>query len=71
MPLRLLSCPFCDAQPMVQKRGYSQQIICPACGAAGPIGMDIADAVDKWNRCRTVEEVKAMNRETLIDAEGL
>jgi hypothetical protein len=70
MPLRLLPCPFCDAVPMI--RGpLPTHVECAACGARGPRGMDIADAVDKWNRCKLPIEVKALNRETLIDAEGL
>lgn len=58
MPLKLFACPFCDAKPRLIGP-VLVAVECEACGARGPRGMDIPDAVDKWNRCRSVEEVKS------------
>jgi Lar family restriction alleviation protein len=56
MPLRLLPCPFCGATPRLTGP-MLVCVECDACGARGPRGMDIPDAVDKWNRCESLDQI--------------
>jgi heterodisulfide reductase subunit C len=57
MSLKVMPCPFCEAQPKIIGPILTC-VECPACGARGPRGMDIPDAVDKWNRVKTAEEIR-------------
>src|SRR5262245_50361362 len=57
MPLKVMPCPFCEATPELNTMQHVYPFVkCNGCAAQGPIGMNIADAVDKWNRCKTPDE---------------
>jgi len=51
MVLKVMVCPFCGAAPFMKTVDDSggAQVICTACGSVGPLGVNVGDAVEKWN----------------------
>lgn len=49
MGLMVLACPFCGSWSVTAVAGYSSQVVCDGCGAVGPVGPSLKDAVAQWN----------------------
>lgn len=49
--VRRLPCPFCAARTIhpLEVDSNAWAIICPACGAIGPVGRDIEETTQRWN----------------------
>jgi Lar family restriction alleviation protein len=49
---KVLCCPFCGCNWDIRVEALDDehfQIVCPPCGAAGPMGYSANDALDEWN----------------------
>lgn len=51
------ACPFChDGHPAMIDMGTDFWITCRRCGANGPSGKNVAEALQRWNHSRAVSE---------------